>query len=596
MREEEKVEIIEKAISDRNAEIEEMGEIEYARKLGVHVAELVNNGQLCRSFSDRQAYGSLIKYDECFLDIEDYIEKANGKIEKREEERKKIEKTERADIRKYNDLRDRRRDCEGETDGIPTEILEKLKQKKEILDKSIEVLTKNNSEVSRYGSLEKEEYGIDDDVEHKCRNLLRQVIFIGANIRDLQNEMRLKGKSEKEINSVLENYVQGFCENINFDSISRLTGWKEETVKRIFYGTLEAKKQNFSEDLAEVMLPDGKKMQDNSIYNANKEYEEFYGKLSEAIKKEMNLEMEGEKSSEQEEKSLVEAEKMDLYQAEIESVKLSDIGERKPFFHFTRDEYIPQIMKEGLRSDLTVDKRENAVGKDGDHPCVYFSEGEEGVLKTIDVWIKWEYGRIASKKNQPKGDVIIIPDTLREAYETIYEDFKNRRYFQLDLVEGEDKKDSDFSYSNHDFKKEGMINHGGPNPSTRWLMGAYTDYETAEMEDWNMMTHENGRPIGIDRMKLITDERGRDNAIYVIEEIYERNRDKNIDLRYLDSFMKYLREITEPIKSNQTKGISKDVAEELKEVGEMDKVQEFFIREAMNLEKENEVVVNENGR
>ena len=117
----------------------------------------------------------------------------------------------------------------------------------------------------------------------------------------------------------------------------------------------------------------------------------------------------------------------------IKTVKFSEIDEGKKFFHFTREKYISQILKRGLRGDLSV--RENAVGGDYDNPAVYFSEGEEGLLKTLDVWIRWEYNRIANRNHLPSGDMVITPIALQKTFERIFEDFKDRRYFQLDLVE-----------------------------------------------------------------------------------------------------------------------------------------------------------------
>lgn len=266
----------------------------------------------------------------------------------------------------------------------------------------------------------------------------------------------------------------------------------------------------------------------------------------------------------------------------IKKIKLSDIDDSKKFFHFTRESYIPTIIKEGLRGDLSL--RENAVGNDYDNPSIYFSEGEQGLLKTVDVWIRWEYNRITRNNQQPKGDVITIPSALEKTYKRIFEDFKDRRYFQLDLVEGTDKEISDFSHNNEDFKKKSSIDEGGPTHYTKWTLGSYTDWSTAKLEDWNMMTHVGGRNINFDRMRMVVDEKGRSDALSIIKEVYERNKDKNLDIKYLDSFMRYLEDIIKYAEKNRSQNIGKDIVEEFDKVDEMKKMKEFIHKEAVELD------------
>lgn len=268
----------------------------------------------------------------------------------------------------------------------------------------------------------------------------------------------------------------------------------------------------------------------------------------------------------------------------IETIKLSSIEDSKKFFHFTRERNIPGILEQGLRGNLSV--RENAIGDDYENPAIYFSDGEEGLLKTVDVWIKWEYNRIALDKDLPNGSIMTVPEILKRTYKRIFEDFKDRRYFQLDLVEGNDIENSDFSYDNVDFKKQSSLDEGKPNRIQEWITGPYTDWTTAKQEDWNMMTHIGGRPIKKERIKLVTDEQGRSDALSIIEEVYGRNKDKNLDLRYLDSFIKFIEEIRKRVDNNRCQNLGKDTLEELKKVGQMDKLEEeFFCKESLELDK-----------
>ena len=269
---------------------------------------------------------------------------------------------------------------------------------------------------------------------------------------------------------------------------------------------------------------------------------------------------------------------------EIETIKLSSIDDSKKFFHFTREGNIPNILEQGLRGNLSV--RENAVGNDYENPAIYFSDGEEGLLKTIDVWIRWEYNRIALDRGLPNGSIMTVPNALKRTYKKIFEDFKDRRYFQLDLVEGNDIEKSDFSHDNIDYKKQISLDRGKPNCVQEWMMGPYTDWTTAKQEDWNMMTHIGGRPIEKERIKLITDEQGRSDAISIIEEVYNRNKDKNLNLRYLDSFMEFIEEIRKQVNNNRCQNLGKDTLEELKKVDKIDKMaEEFFHKESLELDK-----------
>ena len=113
------------------------------------------------------------------------------------------------------------------------------------------------------------------------------------------------------------------------------------------------------------------------------------------------------------------------------------------------------------------------------------------------------------------------------------------------------------------------------------MLGSYTNWETPKLEDWNMMTHVGGRRIGIDRMKMIVTEQGKSDALSVIEEIYEKSGNKeNVDLRYLDSFIKYVKILTKQQEENLTQNLGKSTVSEFSKVEKMDGITAFFQREA----------------
>lgn len=49
--------------------INELGEKEYARRLGQHVAKLMNKGYVCANFAHTEAYGTFEVNDTLYLDI-----------------------------------------------------------------------------------------------------------------------------------------------------------------------------------------------------------------------------------------------------------------------------------------------------------------------------------------------------------------------------------------------------------------------------------------------------------------------------------------------------------------------------------------------
>ena len=136
----------------------------------------------------------------------------------------------------------------------------------------------------------------------------------------------------------------------------------------------------------------------------------------------------------------------------MKKVKLKNIDANNSYFHFTKEESIADIKENGLTSEPP--ERENAVAKDREKPCIYFSVGTKGLLETIDVWIRWEYNNMARKKKMPAGYIEMDVKILKKVYEKVYKDFKKRKYLKLDLEEGEDVETSDFSFLGIDYKKE----------------------------------------------------------------------------------------------------------------------------------------------
>lgn len=78
-------------------------------------------------------------------------------------------------------------------------------------------------------------------------------------------------------------------------------------------------------------------------------------------------------------------------------IKSNELDYEHTFFHFSRISNKESIEKNGLQA---VAGGENEAGNDKENPTIYFSYGIDGMLKAIDVWIRWEYNRLAKKINQ----------------------------------------------------------------------------------------------------------------------------------------------------------------------------------------------------
>lgn len=242
----------------------------------------------------------------------------------------------------------------------------------------------------------------------------------------------------------------------------------------------------------------------------------------------------------------------------MEFIKSTELDYKNTFFHFTRVDNRESIEENGLQA---VAGGENKASGDSQNRTIYFSYGVDGLLKAVDVWIKWEYNKLRWKKKFKYSPTEqISEEIMKETYEIIYDDFKNRNYYKLDLIEGDNPETSDFSFKGIDKKKEdeyirflqkkveferGEVQWKPhyPNKDMQWMYGAYSDFNNGNItqDNWNMNTHIGKKTIPIDRIKIIEVENGRTDALSIIFEIYQKFRRElmEIDLSRLDDFIDY---------------------------------------------------------
>ena len=246
----------------------------------------------------------------------------------------------------------------------------------------------------------------------------------------------------------------------------------------------------------------------------------------------------------------------------MEYIKSSEIDPINTFFHFTRIDNRKSIEENGLQS---VAGGENEAAMDREHKTIYFSKGVSGILKAVDVWARWEYGNLARRENS-KGHKIKqeyeekLVEGIDQSYDRevmnriifskLYDDFKNRQYYTVELIEG---KDGDFEYGDIDVKKIfSRDKNGRPYPGALWKYGPYSDFGTIDepnnlQEEWNMNTKFGDRKIPIDRLKIVETQDGKSDGLSVIIEFYDKYRgmvSKENDSMFeiLDNFISYAKE------------------------------------------------------
>ena len=229
-------------------------------------------------------------------------------------------------------------------------------------------------------------------------------------------------------------------------------------------------------------------------------------------------------------------------------ININDIDPINTFFHFSRIDSRESIEKNGLQA---VAGGENEAAKDRNNKTIYFSKGINGVLKLIDVWARCEYDRyVRNRRNEDNainyGYQGYNKVTMRDIiFKKLYNDFKNRQYYTIDLIEGED-----FEYDDIDVKKEAVRYFDEKTKAKAvWEYGPYSQWGTEDnpnnlQEDWNRNTKIGNRTISSDRLKIIETQNGRSDALSVIIEVYNKYRttilkENDYMFEILDNFIEY---------------------------------------------------------
>lgn len=113
------------------------------------------------------------------------------------------------------------------------------------------------------------------------RKYTGQVMHIASCIKVVQSAMSMTGKSQEQIDSILETFVGSFANILDLQKIGQLFQIDENSVEETFMSEFRVG-QNWTEKMAGQDRKEGLVM-DEAIYNSHIGNEEFYAKVSEMI-------------------------------------------------------------------------------------------------------------------------------------------------------------------------------------------------------------------------------------------------------------------------------------------------------------------------
>ena len=221
---------------------------------------------------------------------------------------------------------------------------------------------------------------------------------------------------------------------------------------------------------------------------------------------------------------------------------------KKIFLHFTRKSNQESIEKIGLNPNV---KKENAVGNDKEVPVVYFSEGLYGMFEILNTWVRTEYYMNVQLKRRLGLDVKfgheeVDSEILKEVYEKMYEDLKDRIYYSVDLEEGIDYEKDGIDDKKVDLKTR-LENKDIPEhivEDVKWQYGDgdYGSFDDIKQEKWNRNTIR-GKVIEPEKLMQIASENGSLSALDIILEKYENyDKTKLENLKELEELVEYCKE------------------------------------------------------
>ncbi len=126
-----------------------------------------------------------------------------------------------------------------------------------------------------------EPYKAEASLNEIKRKYSSQVMHIASCIRVVQKSMTMLGRNEEAIQSVLNNFVQNYVNNLDYNKISELFGVDKKTVQSKFIGEFSQDK-SWTEKMSALDRKEGLVI-DEAIYNSHISNEDFYSTVSKLI-------------------------------------------------------------------------------------------------------------------------------------------------------------------------------------------------------------------------------------------------------------------------------------------------------------------------
>lgn len=126
--------------------------------------------------------------------------------------------------------------------------------------------------------------------EFERRQYYLQIYTIASTIKILQDEMKLRGKSKEKTDKLLEDFVQSFSQNIDFQKVGEIFGDSKEQVEQ-FFTMLTAAGNDYAYAMAEeLQKPNEPKKYNEQVLQGHKNFSEFYDEFSRKLAEELHIE------------------------------------------------------------------------------------------------------------------------------------------------------------------------------------------------------------------------------------------------------------------------------------------------------------------
>ena len=222
----------------------------------------------------------------------------------------------------------------------------------------------------------------------------------------------------------------------------------------------------------------------------------------------------------------------------MKKININNLDINNCKLHFTNKNNLESIEKNGLlpkigSNSFMLEKKAK----------IYFSKSAVGALEIANIWLRWlifkkqkdnylkKYNNLNLFYKDFISAKIYTPKIKEEVFKEFMDYMENNIYLVLDLTEGEDYKENDIDEVKQTLSKRPEF--------LRAMYGKIAENEKNPycLERWNMQTVAD-RIITPDKIKILNSEN--DSALTILQDLYNKNNNKETDLQLLDEFIKFV--------------------------------------------------------